>query len=336
MSRSAALQIERPAPDPRTIESSLSFHSPKMLIVDDDPSVLRLLANHCTRLGFDVETATNGMQALLKASRIQPKILVIDVNLPELDGLSACAHLLGPDRSPVDVIVITGSRGSETPERCEGFGAYYAHKGPNFWRDLEVALAEIEPRLVGKIGQYSMGEAAPEIRRRPRVLLVDDDSDVNRMLASRLAKCGIDVMYASDATHGLRMASQDEPAVIVTDYFMPNGDALYFLTRLRTAKVTSKIPVIVWSGRKLSEQTDQRLRREISGCSGAAHILCKSEDTSALFEILQKFCGFESTSDGSYASDDRPLFSQVRRLGDPRAERATAAFGHAGLSGKRN
>jgi CheY-like chemotaxis protein len=133
MSRSAALQIERPAPDPRTIESSLSFHSPKMLIVDDDPSVLRLLANHCTRLGFDVETATNGMQALLKASRIQPKILVIDVNLPELDGLSACAHLLGPDRSPVDVIVITGSRGSETPERCEGFGAYYAHNTVWAW-----------------------------------------------------------------------------------------------------------------------------------------------------------------------------------------------------------
>jgi CheY-like chemotaxis protein len=70
---------------------------------------------------------------------------VIDVNMPEVDGLSVCAHLLDPDRAPVDVIVITGSRDPETLERCEGFGAYYARKGPNFWSDLETALAEIDP-----------------------------------------------------------------------------------------------------------------------------------------------------------------------------------------------
>jgi CheY-like chemotaxis protein len=298
--RQSALEIERIDVQERArgmVEFRSEEETPKMLIADDDPSVVRLLADHCTRMGFDVDTASNGIQALLKASRTKPDILVIDVNMPEVDGLSVCAHLLDPDRAPVNVIVITGSRDPDTLERCEGFGAYYARKGPNFWSDLEAALVEIRPRMAGRIRHSSEHTPAPAVRRRPRVLLVDDDNDVNRFLTSRLEKCGLDVKYASDAQQGFRLACRDEPAVIVTDYFMPNGDAQYLLTRLRTTAATEKIPVIVLSGRKLNEMTEQSLRREICGHPGATQILRKSPDTYALFETLKKFCGFEKTGE---------------------------------------
>jgi CheY-like chemotaxis protein len=275
------------------VEFPSSGETPRMLIADDDPSILRLLADHCTRLGFDVDTASNGIQALVKAGRVKPNTLVIDVNMPEVDGLSVCAHLLDPDRAPVNVIVITGSRDSGTLERCEGFGAYYVRKGPDFWNDLENALAEIHPGMSGRIRQSGTHVPAPAVRSRPRVLLVDDDNDVNRFLASRLEKCGLDVIYAPDATQGFRMACRDEPAVIVTDYFMPNGDAQYLLTRLRTTAATENIPVIVLSGRELNEVTVQSLKREICGHPGATQILRKSQDTYALFETLKRFCGFE-------------------------------------------
>jgi CheY-like chemotaxis protein len=300
----AAFEIDRPEDEHQIVEFPSAHQAPRMLIADDDPSVVRLLADHCARMGFNVDTASNGIQALLKANKIKPEIIVIDVNMPEVDGLSACAHLLGPDRAPVNVIVITGSRDPETLERCEGFGAYYARKGPNFWSDLESALAEIAPRMSEKILQHNAAEIAP-VRPRPRVLLVDDDNDVNRLLSSRLGKCGIDVAYAADAVQGLRMACREEPAVIVTDYFMPNGDALYFLTRLRTSQATAHIPVIVLSGRQLNEVTVQDLRRTIHGRPGAAHILRKSGDNSVLFETLRKFCGFEPASIEPPAPRDR-------------------------------
>ena len=256
----AAREIERPYASEDAlalVEFRSSEETPRMLIADDDPSIVRLLADHCARMGFDVDTASNGIQALLKAGRVKPDILVIDVNMPEVDGLSVCAHLLGPDRKPVNVIVITGSRDPDTLERCEGFGAYYARKGPNFWNDFEAALAEIHPRMADRIRQSSMRMPASPVRRRPRVLLIDDDSDISRFLTSRLEKCGIDVQYASDAQQGFRMACKDEPAVIVTDYFMPNGDAQYLLTRLRTTAATANIPVIVLSGRQLNDVTVQ-------------------------------------------------------------------------------
>jgi CheY-like chemotaxis protein len=240
-------------------------------------------------MGFDVDTASNGIQAALKAGRVKPDILVIDVNMPEVDGLSVCAHLLGPERTPVNVIVITGSRDPHALERCESFGAHCARKGPDFWNDFEAALAEIHPRMAGRIRQSSADAPAPAVRRRPRVLLIDDDNDINRFLTNRLDKCGLDVKYASDVQQGFRMACRDEPAVIVTDYFMPNGNAQYLLTRLRTTAATANIPVIVLSGRQLNEAMVQDLRREICGHPGATQILRKSQDTDALFETLKKY-----------------------------------------------
>jgi CheY-like chemotaxis protein len=274
----------------------------KLLIADDDPSIVRLLADHCARLGFDVDTASNGIQAALKAGRVKPDILLIDVNMPEVDGLSVCAHLLQPDRTPVNVIVITGSRDPDTLKRCEGFGAYYVRKGPDFWDDLEGALADIDPRMASRIRQSGTHAPAPAVRERPCVLLIDDDDSINGFLTSRLDQCGIDLKYARDARQGLRMACKDEPAVIVTDYFMPNGDAQYLLTKLRTNVATENVPVIVLSGQKLNKAAVQNLQREISGHPGAAQILRKSQDTYALFETLKKFCGFEKDVVGSLAA----------------------------------
>jgi CheY-like chemotaxis protein len=293
----SCLEIERPdiqdvTPLPAEFHSNNQAN--RILIVDDDPSVVRLISERCTRMGFEVATAATGMQAFLRVRRTKPDVLVIDVNMPEVDGLSVCAHLIAQDRVPAGVIVITGSRNPDTVDRCEGLGAYYARKGPNFWGDLEAALEEINPRLAGEIRRAGPAEPAPaDIRRRPCVLLVDDDSDINRFLGSRLQKCGIDIVYAADAYSAFRIARRSEPAVIVTDYFMPDGDGEYLLKLLRSEAATSTIPVIVLTGRQLSESVDQRLRREIGGHPGAAHVLKKSEDNAALFETLKQFCGFE-------------------------------------------
>jgi CheY-like chemotaxis protein len=118
-----------------------------MLVADDDASVVRLLVNYATRMGFDVDTASDGIQAFLKVRRAKPNILVIDVNMPEMDGLSVCDHLQDADQAPANVILITGSRHPHTLERCERVGTYWARKGPNFWNDLTAALAEIDPRV---------------------------------------------------------------------------------------------------------------------------------------------------------------------------------------------
>jgi CheY-like chemotaxis protein len=269
--------------------------TPKMLIADDDPAIVRLLADRCMKMGFKVETAANGMQLLIKARRSQPDIMIVDVNMPEMDGLTVCERLLDPGSKPVEVVVVTGSADPETAERCESLGLFYGRKGPDFWKSIETALTEIYPNMAGMIEEQEMQSTGAEVHERPRVLVVDDDPAINEFLASRLSKYGIDTLYAADATHALRMASKEQPSVIIADYHMPDGDAQYLLHRLRGTPSTAKIPVFVISGKEIDEITELTLRREIGGHPGAAQVFKKSFDTEELFNALKKFCAFETS-----------------------------------------
>jgi CheY-like chemotaxis protein len=272
--------------------------APNILIADDDPCVLRAVADRCARMGFDVETATSGLQALIKASQRRPDILVLDVHMPEVDGLSVYAFLLEAAKASPHLFAMTGHPGQEIAERCEAIGAACIHKGHNFWNEFEARLTEIYPQRADAIKRSASQSAKIEVRKRPRVLLVDDDLSVKKFFFNRFEKLGAELLYAADGIQGFWKARREEPTVIVSDYCMPNGDAEYLLTRLRTTPETRSIPVIVQTGRRLNELIKQRLRQQICGQPGATRILQKSADDRELFDALQRLCGFASNLDG--------------------------------------
>jgi CheY-like chemotaxis protein len=273
--------------------------TPKILIADDDPCVLRAVADRCSVMGFDVETATSGLQALIRASERRPDVLVIDIHMPEVDGFSVLAYLRDSGKKPIHVMAITGNPGREIAERCEGFDVSCIHKGRDFWNELETSLIMIYPQRAVAIRQSGKRSAKVEVKKRPRVLLVDDDISIKKFFFQKFEKLGAELLYAADGTRGFWMARREEPTVIVADYRMPNGDAEYLLSRLRNTPETKGIPVIVQTGRQLNDAVKQRLTQQIAGQPGATRILQKSADVGELFEALQRLCGFASDLDGA-------------------------------------
>src|SRR6202163_53073 len=156
--------------------------APRMLIADDDPSIVKLMAYRCSQMGFEVETASDGTQAFERISQGGIDTLIIDVQMPELDGLSVSAYLLEYSRRPLHVIVATGRRDAETVGTCDSMGAFYVRKGGNFWEDLESALVEAYPAKAGRIRQSGLRSTGIVVPMRSRVLLVDDDLDVEGFL----------------------------------------------------------------------------------------------------------------------------------------------------------
>ncbi len=77
----------------------------KILVVDDDPRLRDLVAIALERAGFSVITAANGQLALTHAARENPDLIVLDIGLPELDGLEVCRRLR--TRSQVPVLFLT-------------------------------------------------------------------------------------------------------------------------------------------------------------------------------------------------------------------------------------
>ena len=84
----------------------------KILVVDDEPDIVELVAFNLEAAGYRVITATNGMEALNRARAILPDLIVLDLMLPELDGLSVCEILSRlPSTAPIPVIILTAWKG---------------------------------------------------------------------------------------------------------------------------------------------------------------------------------------------------------------------------------
>lgn len=76
----------------------------RVLVVDDDVHIRKLMKFALLSAGFEVRLAENGLEALHLAREERPDAIVLDVNMPVMDGRETFAHLDGPDRPPVLVI----------------------------------------------------------------------------------------------------------------------------------------------------------------------------------------------------------------------------------------
>jgi DNA-binding response OmpR family regulator len=86
-----------------------------VLLIDDDPDILELLSFNFHGAGFDVYTAATGMEGLHQARRRLPDVIVLDVLLPDLDGLTVCEILRKqPSTMRIPVLMLTALGGHLT------------------------------------------------------------------------------------------------------------------------------------------------------------------------------------------------------------------------------
>jgi len=100
--------------------------SPKVLIVDDDPLSRRLMQVHLGRAGFTVLEATSGQEGIKAAFCELPRVIIMDVIMPDMDGLTVVRELKKvPATKNIPIVVITASVQVHDAYRreCEMFGA---------------------------------------------------------------------------------------------------------------------------------------------------------------------------------------------------------------------
>ena len=80
----------------------------KVLVVDDEPEAVELVEFNLKGAGYEVSTASDGAEALNKARRIQPNLVILDVMMPEIDGMEVCKLLRrDPATSGIPIIMLT-------------------------------------------------------------------------------------------------------------------------------------------------------------------------------------------------------------------------------------
>jgi DNA-binding response OmpR family regulator len=121
-----------------------------ILIADDEDDVLGLLRIHLTRLGYEIVEARNGAEALRLALERRPALAVLDVSMPELDGLEVTRRLRADERAAGLPIVLLSARVHHSDvERGLAAGASAYLGKPFSGEELRAQIEELltyEPR----------------------------------------------------------------------------------------------------------------------------------------------------------------------------------------------
>src|SRR5215203_3981491 len=93
----------------------------KILVVDDEPNILSTLAPLLRSRGYDVSTAMSGRSAIEIVEREKPDLIVLDLGLPDMDGVDVCRTIREGGNVPIVVLSARGAEGDKV--RALDFGA---------------------------------------------------------------------------------------------------------------------------------------------------------------------------------------------------------------------
>jgi CheY-like chemotaxis protein len=101
----------------------MSERSKRILIVDDSETFLMYLSILLRRMGFDVIPADNGITALKLLRVLMPDVVILDIAMPQMDGITTLRHIKGDEHtSNIPVIMVTVSSNTKNYEECEKLG----------------------------------------------------------------------------------------------------------------------------------------------------------------------------------------------------------------------
>ena len=120
--------------------------APRVLVVDDDPGVLLLMRETLAKAGFDVSVAASGPEAIELCCEFEPDLVLLDINMPSMDGITACIEIRKQSEHDFPIIMVTSVDDAVSIQRAFDAGAtdfiLKPINWPLFQRRLDSVLTE--------------------------------------------------------------------------------------------------------------------------------------------------------------------------------------------------
>jgi two-component system KDP operon response regulator KdpE len=147
----------------------------KLLIADDDPQILRALKVTLGARGYDIVTAGNGIEALDQAIAHHPDLIMLDLGMPELDGIEVIVGLRGWTQVPI--LVVSGRTGATDKVEALDAGADDYVTKPFSMEELLARIRALTRRLpseeaepVVSFGEVSVDFSSKQVRRGEQIV----------------------------------------------------------------------------------------------------------------------------------------------------------------------
>ncbi|MFT3717620.1 response regulator [Pseudorhodoferax sp.] len=238
----AAPAVHEPAPDDD--RAALRPGARLILVVEDDRRFAAILRDLAHEMQFQCVLAHSAADGLAAALQYQPSAILLDMNLPDHSGLGVLDRLKHDARTrhiPVHVVSVA----DYTQEALERGAVGYDLKPVQ-----RAQLVEALQRLEAKFSQALR-----------RVLVVEDDPRQRESIGQLLAGPEVRIRAAATAAEALAALEEQTYDCMIMDLNLPDLSGYELLEQMAAREGTAFPPVIVYTGRSLTREEEQRLRR---------------------------------------------------------------------------
>ncbi|ASZ12537.1 response regulator [Chitinophaga pendula] len=225
--------------------NNISYEDKLVLIIEDDTRFADILRDFAREKGFKTIVAHNGQDGLAYARRYLPAAIILDMDLPVIDGNSILKILKSNEElSKILVHVVTGAeQASIATNNIHG----YTRK-PLALDDLEQVFTSISRLLSGRYKKVLLLSAGP----------LGQDAALSSISNKRKLAMAYDITGLDKAEHFIREQSYD---AVVLEVDTPIGDIINRLQKLRQLTDSSNTPLIVYLDQDITPQEEQQLKR---------------------------------------------------------------------------
>jgi len=222
----------------------LAPHDKVLLVIEDDPTFAQTLLAMARDRGFKGVIATRGDVGLQLARRMLPSAILLDLQLPVLDGLRVLEQLKAhPQTRHIPVHVLSG-----LDRKLEGLsrGAVAYVQKPVSKDTLDQTFGEIEGFLQ---------------RKASKLLIVEDDERERNSMVELIGTEGVETSAVGSVDDALAALKETKFDCIVLDLSLKGDSGFDLLERMAKKPELKAIPVIVYTGRDLTQQEETRLKK---------------------------------------------------------------------------
>ena len=230
-------------------------HPKRILIVDDDPLNVKLLAVKLEAEGYDIIRSYSGRDALKKAEQELPDLILLDIVMPPPNGYEVTRRLkTHPNTSDIPIVLITTYK--ETEDKVKGLQA-----GADEFLNRPIDTSELRARIRSLIAlkRYKEqlqthtqlernftslpGLEIPENQKK--ILLVEDDEFEATILQNYLKNTPYQVEYFKDGISAIRRLKKGDIDLVLLDLLLPNMSGFDICQQLKEHPLTRNIQIII-------------------------------------------------------------------------------------------
>jgi two-component system, cell cycle response regulator len=246
--------------------------SPCILVVDDNPTNLRLAADVLECEGYEILKAIDAEEAQQIIAQGRPELVLLDIALPGMDGLTLTRKLRSEEKTRHLIIVALTAfamKGDEQKARDAGCDGYITKP--------------IDTRaLPGQVAAYLRATQPQPVKAALKILVIEDSTSDLKLAQHVLISAGHEVSGAEAVEEALQAVKRDKPQIILLDLLLPGTDGLVLARKLKSDPATRDILIVAVTS---SPEGFPRAEVLAAGCDA---YLVKPINTRRLPELLEE------------------------------------------------